>query len=173
MNHGYVFMSETNGTPLKAQTLSQEMYVLAKIAGIEEKAHARMFRHRFITKLFVALIEQHTFDTVDDFRRALLDTESMKQKVQQWTGPSASYNQALITTSSADLVLTHTIVHSTAEIESGLSPGAYKKAKNHSCPTRASLFYYFYDCEIKTTVLRRDSSADDPRPTVSNHQVVF
>lgn len=45
-----------------------------------------MFRHRFITKLFVALIEQHAFENVDDFRRALLDTETMKQKVQQWTG---------------------------------------------------------------------------------------
>ena len=85
-DHGYVFISETNGKPIKAQTISQEIYALAKTAGIEEKAHAHMFRHRFITKIFVALIEQHTFNNVDDFRRALLDTESLKQKVQQWTG---------------------------------------------------------------------------------------
>lgn len=45
-----------------------------------------MFRHRFITKLFVALIEQHDIQNKDDFRRALLDVEAMKQKVQQWTG---------------------------------------------------------------------------------------
>lgn len=85
-DHGYVFVSETNGYPIKAQTLSQEIYLLAKTAGIDEKAHAHMFRHRFITKLFVALIEQHNFENVDNFRRALLDTESMKQKIQQWTG---------------------------------------------------------------------------------------
>jgi hypothetical protein len=45
-----------------------------------------MFRHRFITKLFVSLIEQHRFDNEDDFRRAMLDTETIKQKIQQWTG---------------------------------------------------------------------------------------
>jgi len=45
-----------------------------------------MFRHRFITKLFVTLIEQHEFENTDSFRRALLDIESLKQKVMQWTG---------------------------------------------------------------------------------------
>ena len=87
-DHGYVFISETTGKPIKAQTISQEIFALAKAAGIEEKVHAHMFRHRFITKLFVALIEHHSFVNVDDFRRALLDTTSMMQKVQQWTGHS-------------------------------------------------------------------------------------
>jgi hypothetical protein len=45
-----------------------------------------MFRHRFITKLFVSLIEQHTYENEDDFRRALLDGESLKRKVQEYTG---------------------------------------------------------------------------------------
>ena len=85
---GFVFISETTGNPLQSQTISQELYALANAASIEEKAHAHMFRHRFITKLFVTLIEQHSFENVDDFRRALLDTESIKQKVQQWTGHS-------------------------------------------------------------------------------------
>ena len=83
-----MFLSETTGNPLQSQTISQELYALANAAGIEEKAHAHMFRHRFITKLFVTLIEQHAFENIDDFRRALLDTESIKQKVQQWTGHS-------------------------------------------------------------------------------------
>ena len=85
-DHDYVFINETNGNPIKSQTISQEIYALANAADIKEKAHAHMFRHRFITKLFVALIEQHTLENVDGFRQALLDTESMKQKVQQWTG---------------------------------------------------------------------------------------
>jgi len=87
-DNGFVFLSETTGNPLQSQTFSQELYALANAASIEEKAHAHMFRHRFITKLFVTLIEQHAFENVDDFRRALLDTESIKQKVQQWTGHS-------------------------------------------------------------------------------------
>jgi hypothetical protein len=45
-----------------------------------------MFRHRFITKLFVALIEQHEYENGDDFRRALLDGETLKRKVQEYTG---------------------------------------------------------------------------------------
>lgn len=85
-DHGYVFVSETSGQPLNTQTISQEIYALAKAISIEGKAHAHMFRHRFITKLFVNLIEQHAFENTDDFRRALLDTETLKQKVQQWTG---------------------------------------------------------------------------------------
>jgi hypothetical protein len=32
------------------------------------------------------LIEQHNIQNKEDFRRALLDVEAMKQKVQQWTG---------------------------------------------------------------------------------------
>lgn len=38
-DHGYVFVSETSGKPLYAQTISQEIYTLAKAASIEEKAH--------------------------------------------------------------------------------------------------------------------------------------
>lgn len=85
-DHGFVFVSETTGKPLNAQTISQEIYLLAKAARIDEKAHAHMFRHRFITKLFIALIQQHELQNKDDFRRALMDVEVMKQKIQQWTG---------------------------------------------------------------------------------------
>lgn len=83
---GYVLVSETTGQKIRPNTITQELSILAKEAGILGKACAHMFRHRFITKLFVALIEQHKFENEDDFRRALLDTETMKQKIQQWTG---------------------------------------------------------------------------------------
>lgn len=83
---GHLLISETTGRGVKPNTLTQEIYLLAKAAGISEKACAHMFRHRFITKLFVALIEQHNFQNQDDFRRALLSVESIKQKVQQLTG---------------------------------------------------------------------------------------
>lgn len=85
-DHGMVFVSETTGLPIKAPTLSDEINALARVAQIDGKICAHMFRHRFITKLFVSLIEQHQFDQADDFRKALLDTQSIKQKIQQWTG---------------------------------------------------------------------------------------
>jgi integrase len=83
---GYLLISERSGKKLRPNTITQEIATLSKAAGILEKSCPHMFRHRFITKLFVALIEQHEFENVDSFRRALLDTEAIKQKVQQWTG---------------------------------------------------------------------------------------
>lgn len=83
---GYLLVSETTGKGLKPNTITQEISLLRKEAGIKEKACPHMFRHRFITKMFVALIERHEFENVDDFRRALLDTETMKQQLQEWTG---------------------------------------------------------------------------------------
>lgn len=83
---GYLLISETSGQRLATETLTNELLLLAKAAKIEEQACAHMFRHRFITKLFVALIEQHEYGNGDDFRRALLDGETLKRKVQEYTG---------------------------------------------------------------------------------------
>ncbi|EKN3687220.1 TPA: site-specific integrase [Yersinia enterocolitica] len=83
---GYLLISETSGLRLATETLTNELLLLAKAAKIEEQACAHMFRHRFITKLFVALLEQHEYDNGDDFRRALLDGETLKRKVQEYTG---------------------------------------------------------------------------------------
>ncbi|EQA0897491.1 site-specific integrase [Escherichia coli] len=83
---GYLLISETSGQRLATETLTNELLLLAKTAKIEEQACAHMFRHRFITKLFVALIEQHEYENQDDFRRALLDGETLKRKVQEFTG---------------------------------------------------------------------------------------
>ncbi|WP_395488971.1 tyrosine-type recombinase/integrase [Cedecea davisae] len=83
---GYLLISETTGLRLTPETLTNELLLLAKTAKIEEQACAHMFRHRFITKLFVALIEQHEYENRDEFRRALLDGETLKRKVQEFTG---------------------------------------------------------------------------------------
>jgi site-specific recombinase XerD len=83
---GVVLVSETTGHGLSDNTITQEIHKLRRHSGIEEQACPHMFRHRFITKLFVALIEQHHLENQDEIRRALLDAETMKQKIQQWTG---------------------------------------------------------------------------------------
>ena len=83
---GYFLVSETTGRKLEPNTITQEVAILTNAAGIKEKSCPHMFRHRFITKLFVSLIEQHRFENHDDFRRAMLDIETIKQKIQQWTG---------------------------------------------------------------------------------------
>ncbi|MBL8517308.1 MAG: site-specific integrase [Betaproteobacteria bacterium] len=83
---GFLLISEKTGAKLQPNTITQEIHELAKVAGLKEQTCPHMFRHRFITKLFVALIEQHNCQTVDDFRRALIDGEGLKQRVMQWTG---------------------------------------------------------------------------------------
>lgn len=85
-DHGFLLISERTGLPLQAETISKEFSLLARAAGIVERSCAHMYRHRFITKLFVALIEAHNFQNQDEFRRSLLDLQTFKQKVTEWTG---------------------------------------------------------------------------------------
>lgn len=85
-DHGFVFINTRTGAPLRANTLTQEVHLLAKTAKIAAVTCPHMFRHRYITKIFVQLIEQHEFENKDDFRRALLSTKQLKQKLLQWTG---------------------------------------------------------------------------------------
>lgn len=83
---GYLFINENNGTKAFDTVISNDVNVLRKLAGIEAQACAHMFRHRFITKQFVNLIQQYKYENQSDFRKALLDTNTLKQKIQQMTG---------------------------------------------------------------------------------------
>lgn len=85
-DHGFLFISETTGKPLTARYMSNEIGLLRRATGLSSGACAHMFRHRFITKLFVRLINQFEHENKDDFRKALLDTNTLKQEVQQYTG---------------------------------------------------------------------------------------
>lgn len=88
-DHGFVFISQTTGKPLQVNTITQELYQLRKAAGIAEQACAHMFRHAFISKLFIALKEQHQIENLDGFRAVLLDVEGLLSEILQWTGHSS------------------------------------------------------------------------------------
>ncbi len=85
-DQGYLFINEYNGEKAFDTVISNDISVLRKVAGIEEQTCAHMFRHRFITKQFVNLIKQYKYENQDEFRKALLDTNTLKQKIQQMTG---------------------------------------------------------------------------------------
>jgi len=85
-DHGFLFISETTGQALSSKYMSNEVGLLKRTAGISSQACAHMFRNRFITKLFVRLINQYDYDNKDEFRKALLDANTLKQQVQQYTG---------------------------------------------------------------------------------------
>lgn len=85
-DHGYVFINERTGQALRPNTITQEIHLLAKAAGIPAVICPHMFRHRFITKVFVHLFEQYEFDSVDQLRHAVMRTEQLKAQLMQWTG---------------------------------------------------------------------------------------
>jgi integrase len=85
-DHGFVFVSSRTGQPLTSDAISNEMRNLRKAAGIECQICPHMFRHAFITKLFVQFITRHKLNNPDEFRRALLDTETFLAEVISWTG---------------------------------------------------------------------------------------
>jgi integrase len=88
-DHGILLVNGVTGGPLQPNSITQEIRQLAQAAKIKGKACPHMFRHRFLTKLFVALIEQHNIENTDQFRRLLIDGEELKQKVAEWSGHSS------------------------------------------------------------------------------------
>jgi integrase len=85
-DHGFVFVSEVTGLPLLPNTVTQEIHKLARHCGINTRVSPHMFRHRFITKIFVAMIHNHDFKTPGEFRHALLGLKSLKQQLMEWSG---------------------------------------------------------------------------------------
>lgn len=85
-DHGYLFVCSRTGKPLSDKNFSNEILKLRKLAGIESQICPHMFRHAMITGLFTQFIARHQLNNVDDFRRALLDTETFKAEVAAWTG---------------------------------------------------------------------------------------
>jgi integrase len=85
-DHGFVFVSSRTGEPLSSDVISNEVRDLRKAAGIECQICPHMFRHAFITKRFVQFITRHQLNNPDEFRRALLDTETFLAEIVSWTG---------------------------------------------------------------------------------------
>jgi integrase len=83
---GYLLISETSGEGLRPNTLTQEISLLRKAAGFSEQACAHMFRHRFATKMFVALAEHHRVRNKDEFRQLFMSSEKLKNQVAEWLG---------------------------------------------------------------------------------------
>lgn len=86
VDDGFLLINEKTGKQIRSNTLTQEISLLAKTAKLTGQTCGHMFRHRFITKLFVTLIERHKLNNKDEFRQALLDESTFKRVVQEFTG---------------------------------------------------------------------------------------
>jgi integrase len=62
------------------------MIRLRNIANINQETCSHMFRHRFITNIFINLIKQYDLENQDSFRNALMDVNNLKVHIQQLTG---------------------------------------------------------------------------------------
>lgn len=83
---GYLLLSASTGDALTPATITTEISLLRRKAGIEGKACAHMFRHAGVTRLLVQIIQRHELRSIDDFRRALLDIQGMLTEIIEITG---------------------------------------------------------------------------------------
>lgn len=87
---GYLFIGHTTGKHLNVTSLINDFGKLKRLAGINEELSAHMFRHRFITNMFIQLIKRYDFQNQDSFRNALLDVNTLKVYIQELTGHKSS-----------------------------------------------------------------------------------
>lgn len=83
---GLLFFSVRTGRGMSTEALGNEIGILRRLADITEQASAHLFRHRFVTKIIIHLIEAHEFESPQHMRRALQEIESLKVIVCEWTG---------------------------------------------------------------------------------------
>lgn len=81
-----MFISEHTGEKINSSSLSNDFTRLRNSLRINSQLCAHMFRHRFITNIFINLIKQYDLENKDSFRSALLDINTLKAHVRQLTG---------------------------------------------------------------------------------------
>ena len=85
--HGFLFISTKTGEPFKADSWTAYLHKWKKELGIKGEFHPHLYRHAFITNKLIEIIQQHEDVTnVDDFRKHLLNAETFKLQLREWTG---------------------------------------------------------------------------------------
>lgn len=156
IDHGFLFVSERTGKKMAAESLTNEVAVLRRASGINEKACPHMFRHAFVTNLFCLLIERHKLNTPDDFNRHLLDTPHFIAEVMLWTGhldPASVQryiNLAFAKTSNLIETISSTHLIRTVEIYDMKSQELLKELRNNGISAER------YIDELEQLIILRD-----------------
>lgn len=85
-DHGYLFINEKTGQRISTNSLSNDFNRITRELKLDNKICAHMFRHRFITNVFINLIKQYDVENKQGLRNALLDLNTLKAHVQELTG---------------------------------------------------------------------------------------
>lgn len=83
---GYLFINIKTGKRLGSTTITKIFQELRASAGLPERTHPHMFRHRFITNKLKSIMLEFDFENQDNFKRALADFSGFYEKLKQWTG---------------------------------------------------------------------------------------
>lgn len=83
---GSFFVNPQTGRAYEPNYFTQEFSNLARAAGLVEPCSPHMARGRFFTRELVRLVLAHKLENVDDFRRALLNTEAFLSQVREISG---------------------------------------------------------------------------------------
>lgn len=85
-DEGFLFISEKTGIQINSNSLGNDFNKFTKELKLENKICAHMFRHRFITNIFINLIKQYDIENKEGLKNALLDLNTLKAHVQELTG---------------------------------------------------------------------------------------
>lgn len=85
-DEGFLFVSEKTGKQISSNSLGNDFSKIAKKLNLDNKICAHMFRHRFITNIFINLIKQYDIENKQGLKNAMLDLNTLKAHVQELTG---------------------------------------------------------------------------------------
>lgn len=82
----YLFINEKTGLAINSNSLGNDFNKITKNLNLKNNICAHMFRHRFITNIFINLIKQYDIENKQGLKNALLDLNTLKAHVQELTG---------------------------------------------------------------------------------------
>ena len=86
VDHGFVFISETTGQPLKPDSITTMFNEWASAINAKGNLIAHAFRHAYITEKIEMLIKLFELESESDLKAKFATEQSLKIKLLSWTG---------------------------------------------------------------------------------------
>ena len=87
-DHGFLFINERGGGPLKTDSFTAEFSKIRIAAGIEKQVCAHLFRHAFCTNVVAQLIAETEAVSPDSFRMTFMTNKELAEQAMTRTGHS-------------------------------------------------------------------------------------
>jgi len=86
IDHDFVFISETTGNPLSADSITTMFNSWAKAIGAKGDLIAHAFRHSYITKMMNLIIEKFELKEESELKAKFATDKAFKLQLLSWTG---------------------------------------------------------------------------------------